>query len=268
MLDIYRSCRHDGPYRNDQPSIQRRRLKNTALAYLVALEERETIQMGRDQFRATINMTDQQSALVCLSHLNVPERDDALHAFYKQWRDDPLVLDKWFSIQAASSLERTVEDVIALSRHPDFHLSNPNRVRSLVGVFGSQNQVQFHREDGAGYSFVADMIIQIDALNAQIAARLVSVFNQWKRFRSPTTRTDEVPNATNSVNRWSVGRRGRDCQSRHGINRVNSSLRVDGGTNRSIRRDHPKNRSAEVNSKRPRCNWRLYASLRQQTVTR
>lgn len=101
--------------------------------------------------------------------------------FYQRWRENPLVLDKWFSVQALSQRSDTVEQVSELTRHPDFLVHNPNRVRSLLGVF-TQNQVQFHRRDGAGYRLIADFVITIDANNPQLAARLVSAFNSLVRF--------------------------------------------------------------------------------------
>jgi len=106
----------------------------------------------------------------------------ALAAFYERWRGDPLVLDKWFSIQATSRREDTVERVIELSGHPDFSLRNPNRVRSLVAMFCAGNQVRFNRRDGAGYRFLSDVVKRLDPRNPQLAARMASLFNSWRRF--------------------------------------------------------------------------------------
>ena len=207
FMEIYRSCRRDEPYRNDADSIRRRRLKNTALAFLASLEDAEVIQMLIRQFRNANNMTDMYGALSLLVDLEAPEREDAIAAFYEKWQDDPLVIDKWFSAQATSRRASTVEDVIALSKHLAFRLSNPNRIRSLVSVFGSSNQLHFHRSDGAGYEFVATKIVELDRTNPQIAARLVSPFNQWKRFDTnrqqlmteQLTRIQDHPNLSNDV---------------------------------------------------------------------
>ena len=102
--------------------------------------------------------------------------------FYERWQGVPVVLDKWFSMQALCSREDTLERVIELSRHPDFSLRNPNRLRSLVGSFCAGNQVRFHQADGAGYAFLGQAVRELDELNPQQAARMVSIFNPWRRF--------------------------------------------------------------------------------------
>jgi len=170
------------PYRNDKRSIDRRRLKNTALAYLACLEERSTTETVWRQFETSDNMTDAQAALVLLVDLDCPEREQALAAFHEHWQDDPLVLDKWFQAQALSSLPDTTSRVEELTRHADFHLKNPNRVRSLVGAYAGMNQVRFHDADGGGYRLVAGKVLELDTINPRIAARVASAFNRWKRF--------------------------------------------------------------------------------------
>jgi aminopeptidase N len=127
-------------------------------------------------------MTERQAALALLVDLPGPARDDALSSFYEAWHDDPLVLDKWFRVQALSVLPDTFERVEALSRHADFTFANPNRVRALIGAFAGGNQVRFHGADGRGYRFLADAVLKLDAINPQVAARLVGSFNQWRRF--------------------------------------------------------------------------------------
>ncbi|HEX8839170.1 MAG TPA: aminopeptidase N C-terminal domain-containing protein, partial [Sphingomicrobium sp.] len=127
------------------------------------------------------NMTDRQGALGVLVSLEAPERQQALDAFYDRFRGDPLVLDKWFGLQAAAQRSDTIDQVLRLAQHPDFTLSNPNRLRSLVGSFAANHWV-FHSADGRGYAFLADMIIAADKLNPQIAARLVPPLGRWRRF--------------------------------------------------------------------------------------
>lgn len=173
-----------GPYRNDQPSINRRRLKNVALDYLARTNRAQTNSLVMKQFETADNMTDSQAALTILADLECAERDAALTAFYQRWRTDPLVLDKWFSAQAMSKRSDAFERVVQLTQHADFVITNPNRVRSLLGVFAAQNQVHFHRRDGAGYELLADFVLQIDSRNLQLAARLVSGYNNWTRFDS------------------------------------------------------------------------------------
>lgn len=182
LKELYEACVATGSYSKDSASIQARRLKNTALGYLVAPGEQEMVDLAICQFRSADNMTDQQAALACLIDLAVPERDAALAEFYERWKEDPLVLDKWFGVQAASTRPDAVDCVVQLSQHPDYHLSNPNRVRSLAGTFGMQNQLRFHSSDGRGYLFLTDIVLQLDGANPQVAARLVAALNDWKRF--------------------------------------------------------------------------------------
>jgi aminopeptidase N len=128
-------------------------------------------------------MTDRQGALGVLVSLEAPEREQALDAFYSRFKDDPLVLDKWFALQASAQRHDSLDQVLRLAQHPDFSISNPNRLRSLVGVFGG-NHWAFHAADGRGYAFLADMIIAADKLNPQVAARLVPSLGRWRRFET------------------------------------------------------------------------------------
>jgi aminopeptidase N len=168
----------------DKAQIDRRRIKNRALRYLVALEEQETIDLAAEQFGTATAMTDYEAAFMSLVDLVSPETDRAIGEFYQRWRDEPLVLDKWFRMQAMSSAPSAFERVVALSQHPDFNLANPNRARSLLYAFAAGNPVGFHRADGEAYKFVADQILELDAINPQVAARIVASFNQWKRYES------------------------------------------------------------------------------------
>ena len=127
-------------------------------------------------------MTDQLAALSVLAGIDRPEKAQALAEFHAKWRGDPLVLDKWFTIQAVSPLPDTMARVRALAGHADFDLKNPNRVRSLVGAFASANQVRFHEANGDGYRFLADIVIQLDPANPQVAARIVGPLGQWRRM--------------------------------------------------------------------------------------
>jgi aminopeptidase N len=103
-------------------------------------------------------------------------------AFYGRWRDYPLVVDKWFRLQALSPLPGALARVQSLTLHPAYHKENPNRVRALVGAFCHGNPGHFHADDGSGYLFLSDQVLQIDPINPQVAARLVSAFNQWRRY--------------------------------------------------------------------------------------
>ena len=182
LRETYDRLAEPGPYRTDGTAIGRRALRNTCLAYLVAAGDPDAIRLAKSQFDSGGNMTDVLAALSILGGVDCPEREAALAAFHRAWREDALVLDKWFTIQATSPLPGTLNAVRDLFRHPDFDLRNPNRVRALVGGFTSGNQVRFHDASGAGYRFLADTIIQLDPANGQIAARMVSPLGQWRRF--------------------------------------------------------------------------------------
>jgi aminopeptidase N len=169
-----------GPYQVDGRSIGRRALRNACLAYLAAAGD-EGVRLARAQFDAQANMTDVLAALDVLASTDTPDRAETLAAFHARWRGDDLVLDKWFAIQAMSSRPETVAEVRALSRHADFDLRNPNRVRALVGAFSAGNQVRFHDVSGEGYRFLADIVIALDASNGQTAARLVNPLGAWRR---------------------------------------------------------------------------------------
>jgi aminopeptidase N len=181
FLATYRANTDAGPYRVDQASIGRRGLRNVCLAYLGALEDAEVVGLCARQFRDGGNMTDVVAALSCLSDIDCPERGEALAAFSEKWKDEPLVMDKWFSIQAGSRLSDTLRTVKALMEHPAFDIRNPNKVRALIGAF-AVNAVRFHDPRGEGYEFVADRVLLIDPANPQLAARIASAFTLWRRY--------------------------------------------------------------------------------------
>jgi len=181
LVATYEASRGSGPYSNDKAAIDRRRLGCTALAYLSRLDEPDAGRRLAAQFESADNMTETQAALALLADTDCPEREPALQAFYERWKHEPLVMDKWFSVQAFSSLPETFERVRALTTHRDYSRTTPNRVYSLLGGF-RMNQVAFHRGDGAAYEFFAGEVLQLDALNPQVAARMVSGFNRWRSF--------------------------------------------------------------------------------------
>lgn len=168
-------------YQNDKVSVAKRRLKKRALQYLTALSKPDTTALALHQFETANNMTDAQMALECLVEVGGHASEKALESFYNKWKHDPLVLDKWFVFQAQSKAPTTFETVQNLTQHPDFNLKNPNRVRSLLGTFG-RNVVRFHDKSGKGYEFIADQVLVLDEINPQIASRLVSCFNNWRRL--------------------------------------------------------------------------------------
>jgi aminopeptidase N len=178
----YRELGDPRPYHIDAGSIGRRALRNVALSYIAAADWRAGARLAKAQFDAGANMTDVLAALGVLVDTDCPERAAALAAFYERWRDDPLVIDKWFAMQARSSLPGTIEAVRRLAQHPAFIRSNPNRVRALVGTFAQGNQLHFHDASGEGYAFLADEVIALDKANPTTAARLVQPLGQWRRY--------------------------------------------------------------------------------------
>lgn len=172
-----------GPYSITGAAIGRRALRNACLGYLAAASDSGVV-LAKRQFDTASNMTDKLAALAALMATDRPERTQALSDFYAAWRDEELVMDKWFAIQAGSLRPQVLDDVRALYHHADFDLRKPNRVRALVGTFTSGNQVRFHDATGAGYRFLAEVIIALDPLNSQTAARLVGPLGTWRRHNS------------------------------------------------------------------------------------
>lgn len=158
-----------------------RRLRGVALAYLAATGKDDAPALAFGIFSDADGMTERQAALATLAHGDSDERAHALNIFYRRYRDNPLVLDKWFQVQAWSLRADTVAAVGELAQHPDFTLTNPNRVRSLYGAL-SANQAAFHQADGAGYRLIADLVIALDPKNPQTAARMIPPLGRWKRF--------------------------------------------------------------------------------------
>jgi aminopeptidase N len=171
-----------GPYTIDGTAIGRRALRNTCLYYIAGADPRAGAALAKTQFEAGRNMTDVLAALAVLTDLDCPERPAALARFYALWSHDDLVVDKWFAIQARSSLPETPALVRDLTRHPAFSRQNPNRMRALVGAFSQGNQLRFHDPSGAGYALLADEVIALDPDNPTTAARLVQPFGAWRRY--------------------------------------------------------------------------------------
>ncbi|MHB8708560.1 MAG: aminopeptidase N [Desulfuromonadales bacterium] len=171
-----------GPYQVTAAAIGRRSLKNLCLAYLSLLETPEIASVCMKQFEGAGNMTDRLAALTCLAHGTLPQREPALEAFYRRYQDDPLVVDKWFTVQATSLRSDTLTRVRELTGHPAFTMKNPNRVRSLLGAFAQGNPACFHDPSGAGYRFLADRVLALDQLNPQVAARMVAALSRWRRY--------------------------------------------------------------------------------------
>src|SRR3954468_1163344 len=180
-LAAYRDNQPEGPFSIETAAMARRALKNTALAYLAYARDAEGQELVRRQLADADNMTDSLTALRLTAETGMPESADALAAFYERWRGEPLVVNKWLALQAMLEDEESVGRIERLMGHPAFTLTNPNRVRSVLGTFGAMNLLGFHRKDGAGYRLLAGKAVEVDRLNPQVAARLLTAFNRWRR---------------------------------------------------------------------------------------
>ena len=137
--------------------------------------------LSQSQFENAKNMTDQMAALVAIVHNNHPAKEACLAQFYAQWENEPLVIDKWFALQASSPAVDAFEALQALSSHAAFDMKNPNRVRSLIGAFSQTNPLHFHAANGQGYAFLADAILELNAINPQVASRMVTPLTVWRK---------------------------------------------------------------------------------------
>jgi len=171
-----------GAYSPDAVAAGRRALRNAALGYVSSIDDATSRALAFLEFRRAENMTDAMAALGCLANSAGAERERALAMFYDKWKDEALVLDKWFRVQAASWLPGTVERVKALAAHPAFDLRNPNRARSLLHTFALSNPLHFHAADGSGYRWVAEQVVALDRLNPQVASRLARAYDRWKKY--------------------------------------------------------------------------------------
>jgi aminopeptidase N len=182
FLEVYHRHDSDEPYRFDAVSMSERSLKNLCLTYLMETIRGEARNLCFTQLEKSHNMTDTLAALSALAQYDWAETDEYLHRFYEQWKHDPQVTDKWFAIQAGSRLPGALMRVKSLLHHPAFRLTNPNKVRALIGRFCMGNQIRFHAADGEGYRFLADQVIALDRINPQMAARLISAMSRWRRY--------------------------------------------------------------------------------------
>ncbi len=181
FLHHYHVCNETGEYLVTPQHIARRRLKNTSLSYLLVLQKPEYFELCRLQFAAAHNMTDQMGCLLPIVDYRHEVRDHIVSDFYQQWQDTALVVDKWFSAQASCYADESLQSIIPLFDHAAYTLHNPNRARSLLGALIG-NSSAFHQADGAGYRFVTERIIELDAINPQVAARMGSAFIHWKKL--------------------------------------------------------------------------------------
>ncbi|KPQ27254.1 MAG: aminopeptidase N [Marinobacter excellens HL-55] len=172
-----------GDYQLSSEAIARRSLRNIALGWLLHIDDEQALTLALEQLEIADNMTDRLGALRALVNSGfAAERDRALADFYQRFSDDPQVVELWFSVQASSDQAGQLPQIQQLLQHPAFDWKNPNKVRSVVGVFAGQNLAAFHNPDGSGYQFLSEQVCRLDDSNPQIAARLVSPLTRWRKF--------------------------------------------------------------------------------------
>lgn len=182
LMTIHQVCIDNTHYQFTSEASGKRLLKNMALDYLMETQRTDVIDLCVGQVHQASNMTDRLAALTSLSHYDIPQRVECLDEFYAQYSEDPLVLDKWFSIQSRSRLVSSYDTVCELLKHPAFNIKNPNNVRAVLAGFCVYNPVNFHRADGKGYELLAEQVFKLDAFNPLIASRLAKFLSRWQRF--------------------------------------------------------------------------------------
>jgi aminopeptidase N len=178
---LYRSLEQGSGFSPDAGPAGKRALRNIALRYLTAADDDAAADLADAHYRNATNMTDSIAGLAALTRTSSPKRDAAFATFHDRFRNDPLVLDKWMSLQASSPLPDTANAVRTLMKHRAFDMANPNRVRSLVGAFAA-NHLRFHAGDGSGYALLGETIRALDKINPQVAARMSGCFEAWHRY--------------------------------------------------------------------------------------
>ncbi|MGR9107613.1 MAG: aminopeptidase N [Gammaproteobacteria bacterium] len=182
FLDLYRRNHNQETGGFDRDAIGRRRLKAICLEYLLELDSEEAHRLCMEQYSGARTMTDQIAALNGILNSTCPAKTEFVEAFYRQWEKEALVIDKWFTLQAMSPVAGVLPRILELKDHTAFDIRNPNRVRALAGAFSQSNPVCFHARDGGGYAFLATIVSDLNAINPQLASRMVGAFTQWRRF--------------------------------------------------------------------------------------
>ncbi|SNY92830.1 aminopeptidase N [Cohaesibacter sp. ES.047] len=206
-IALYGSLENRGAFAVDAASAGRRALRNALLNLIIASDKSVGSKLASKQYHDATNMTDRFAALAALTRNGSELAEEMLEDFHARYRNDALVIDKWLSLQASTAHDGTIERVKQLMEHPSFSISNPNRVRSLIGSFAMNNAIQFNRADGQGFALVADIILTLDAKNPQTAARLANNFRSWRALEAPRQasaeehlrRIGETPNLSEDV---------------------------------------------------------------------
>ncbi len=206
LLTRYRQFQHQ-PYQHDGSSVGQRALKNGCLFLLAMAAKAATQEICAWQYAQADNMTDRLAALNAMNQAQLPIAADSLEHFKQQWQNDTLVMDKWFSQIAMAPKVNVLNDIQEAMSHPKFDMANPNRVRALIGAFANGNRNQFHAIDGSGYRFLTDQLLQLNHINPQCAARIITPLLDWKGMdetrqqliRAQLQRLAELPNLSRDL---------------------------------------------------------------------
>jgi len=189
LLSVYKLNVSSEVYAPIAKDIAQRAIKNTCLSYLMIGDDTEYVPLAVAQFESSNNMTDTSAAIRSLVNSSsqdaVAAKEKALATYYDRWSEEALVIDQWFNIQASCPLPGALAKVKALEKHAAFSMKNPNRMRSLVVAFASMNNVNFHSTDGSGYRYLADCVIELNTINPQMAARMLSPLTRWRKYDKP-----------------------------------------------------------------------------------
>ena len=186
LLQVYEQNSVTETYAANGEQIARRSLRNRCLSYLMLLASKDHVRRCELQFENASNMTDAYAALRALTHCDAKAaataRQSVLDSFYQRWQHEPLVVNQWLQVQASAPLPNILETVHELQRHVAYDAGNPNKIRAVVGAFCAQNPINFHKEDGSGYEFLADQVLELNNKNPQIAARLLGPLSKWRKY--------------------------------------------------------------------------------------
>lgn len=181
LLSTYKACQNADPKSLKTQDVGKRSLMNLCMGYICAVKDDSSWELVKSQFESAKNMTEELAAFAGLVHEENQFRKNAIEQFYSKWQKEDLVINQWFGLLASASLDNNIEEVRKLIDHEAFSFTNPNRLRALVGGFCASMK-NFHHVSGSGYEFLAEILIKVDKINAQTAARLSSAFSQWKKF--------------------------------------------------------------------------------------
>ena len=182
LLERYHALADNGAFSPDATSAGRRALRNRCLSLLASRYDPVAPGLAIEQLGTATNMTDEFAALVTLTKLGGKRVDQSMSDFYDKWKDNPLVIDKWFSVQGMRNHDGGISALETLIAHPAYDRRNPNRVRALIGSFAMGNPDMFHAPDGSGYDFFTAQVMDMDSRNPQIAARLLGAYEVWRKL--------------------------------------------------------------------------------------